>query len=593
MLRLTVNNLLEAALYYHQEGFSVIPLRPRGKEPLAKWEDYSKRRASVEEIRSWWEKTPNANIAIITGEISGVIAVDVDVYRGGDAKKVYDIAPTEMISKTGRGGYHLLYRYSNDISKNVVGENGVDVRSNGGYIVAPPSIHENGKSYEWIRNTRVGKVNKLLASYVKPKHEEHEDGSISSPKWVADALLGVGHGSRNDTCAKLAGYYAGKGIPKDIALIMMVNWDGNNNPPLGMLEVETTVNSVYKTSYRYTPPASVVEAQSKKTFNVINMDSYMKEYGDNAVTWIIPDWLPEQTIAFAVSPPGTYKTWMLLDLAVSVASGTDFLGKFEVSNKGPVLMIQQEDHHGGLAERLGVIMNSRYGMLYECSKEEFGVFIPPELPIYFHPDRQLKFNDKWIMDELEKIVAEIKPRLVIIDPLYSAAETDDYMAKSAGDMFRLKTMRDKYHCSFIIAHHKKKRADGNEREGLWGSQFLNAFLETGWQIRSTGKTSVSILRHFKVKKASTELAVNFDVDTEIFPYKYEVYFKDGGEDEEERDADIINLLGKGPMGLTDIVKALDAEKIIITRKLKLLEKDHVVIKTPDKKYKLLMSVTQY
>lgn len=584
-----MGKLLESALEYCRQGFSVIPLQPRGKKPLVEWTEYYTRKATEEEIREWWTKQPNANIGLVTGEISGMVVVDVDVHRGGDPKRVFDLAPTNMISRTGQGGYHLLYAYDNSLSRNKVGKNGVDVRSNGGQIVAPPSIHPNGIPYEWYKKGKLGRVTRPLISYIDlPSMGAGEEGNS---RWLADALLGVGSGSRNDTCAKLAGYYAGKGIPKDVAIIMLSTWDSNNSPPLGINEITITVDSVYRTAYRHNPVQQ--QNTTPATFNVVGLDEYMVEYGDNAVTWIVPDWLPNQTITFVTSPPGTFKTWMLLDLAVSVASGTDFLGRFPIENKGPVLLIQQEDHHGGLAERIGTIINSRYNMLIDSNKQsEFEVFIPPKIPIYIHPDRQLKFSDPAVMDKLEEQIEKLQPRVVIIDPLYSAAETDDYMAKSASQMFRLKMLRDKYGCTFIIAHHKKKKAEGNEREGLWGSQFLNAFLETGWQVRSISETGIAVRRHFKVKKESTEIQLNFEINTEIYPYGYKV---DADEDiPTEKEVSIVDLLtARGPMSVSDIAKELNVHRTTITRRIKAMEEDGVIMRDGEKKCRLISHNPEY
>lgn len=582
------NNLLDAALAYHEQGYSVIPLQPGDKKPLTRWEEFSRRRASIEEIREWWRKTPNANVGLIMGQISNTIAVDIDTDRGGNAERVYEIAPTNLISRTGGGGYHLIYNYNNEIDRNKVGKNGVDIRSNGGYIVAPPSIHNNGKQYEWFKHGKAGTVTRQLIAYLKlPQLAPETEGE--NPKWLTNALLGVSDGSRNDTCAKLVGYYAGKGIPKDVTLMMLLNWDNLNQPPLGADRIQLTVESVYKTSYKYSPLPETTRAAS--TFNVMTMNGFMREFGAQAVSWIVPEWLPQGTIAFAVSPPGTYKTWMLLDLAISVASGTPFLNKYPIESQGPVLMIQQEDHHGGLAERLGVIMNARYNILPPIIDPGFTLNPPPDLPIYFHTDRSLKFNNKGMMDALEEQIERIRPKVVIIDPLYSAAETDDYMAKSAGEMFRLKELRDKYGCSFIIAHHKKKKADGNEREGLWGSQFLNAFLETGWQIRRTGDSTISVLRHFKVRKESTELTVNFDIDTEKYPYKYQMSIYDTDNEEE---VDIEQYLAEnGPKSIVELADELNIAKQTVSKIVTALSRDKLLVKTPDKKFKAVSAEDEF
>ena len=71
------NQKLEAAVKYQQAGFSVIPVKPN-KKPFIKWEKYQHKRATEKQIREWWKRWPDANPAIVTGEISGVDVGDVD-----------------------------------------------------------------------------------------------------------------------------------------------------------------------------------------------------------------------------------------------------------------------------------------------------------------------------------------------------------------------------------------------------------------------------------------------------------------------------------------------------------------------------------
>jgi RecA-family ATPase len=300
-------------------------------------------------------------------------------------------------------------------------------------------------------------------------------------------LSGVGEGSRNDACARLAGYYAGKGIPLDVALALLDSWNNQNKPPLSTTELETTTRSVYRTAYKSSSNSTntntntntnmnnTVEQTKQEAFKVVDVNTYMTKHGTGSVSWVINDWLPDETIAFLVSPPGSFKTWMLLDLAVSVAGGTPFLNQFEVNSTGPVLIVQQEDFHGELAERLAVIINNRYNLISQKG-DDWQIKMPPNLPIYLHPERRLRFDNPEVMKAFMATVGELRPKLVIIDPLYSTGTMDDYMTKIAELMFPLKRLRDEYCCSFILAHHTKKSAEGNGREGLWGSQFLNAFL---------------------------------------------------------------------------------------------------------------------
>ena len=80
----STDQILSAALVYAENGLSVIPVS-RDKKPLLKsWKEYQDRYATEEEILSWWEQWPDANVAIITGKISDLVGVDADGSEGID-----------------------------------------------------------------------------------------------------------------------------------------------------------------------------------------------------------------------------------------------------------------------------------------------------------------------------------------------------------------------------------------------------------------------------------------------------------------------------------------------------------------------------
>lgn len=143
--------LLETALKYLSDGFSVIPVRP-DKKPFIKWEDYQKRKPTVDEIKEWWTRWPEANIAIVTGTISGVVVIDVDKPNEG-MKAVSEYLQTSKVptAMTPRGGYHLYFKApEKPIPNNARLLSGCDFRGEGGYIIAPPSKNGTGKAYHWL-----------------------------------------------------------------------------------------------------------------------------------------------------------------------------------------------------------------------------------------------------------------------------------------------------------------------------------------------------------------------------------------------------------------------------------------------------------
>lgn len=578
--------MLEKAQECLGKGWSVIPAQPGGKKPLIEWSKYTERLPTKEETVNWWARWPKANIALITGRISGLIAVDVDTGRGGDPNKVFKDAETSLISRTGSGGFHLFYEYPDFVERvpNRVGKDGIDVRGDSGYVILPPSVHENGNTYEFIKNGPLGVCPEWV--YQAQETTNPEQGG----RWLSDLLAGVVHGGRNDACTKLVGYFAQKGMAREVALLLVRQWNEKNNPPLPLEELESTVRSVYKAEARKNPRPNTPNGHSAQKFSVMDFRQYMVRYGDAAVSWNIEDWLPSNTIAFVISPPGSYKTWLVLDLAVSIASGKPFLDKYAVNEPGPVLLIQQEDYHGQIAERLAVITAAKFNLKWEFDpqSEDFCVPHAPDMPVFFHPDRMLKFDNKEILNQLEQQIALIRPKLVILDPLYSAGSTDDYMAKTAEQMFVFKRMRDKYNCSFLVVHHTKKSLEGSStREGAWGSQFLNAFLETGWQIRRIPEDpkSISMQRHFKVKSNPPDLKLAFDIDTGV-PSKYEVAVGDFDVAKAQGNdgPNILELVEKeGPLTIIDIATKTGVHRTTITRKVQPLLKTRALVKRKDGK----------
>lgn len=150
-------SFLEHALYYESLGFSVVPVRAGDKAPtMIKWEPYQKQKATPEQIKEWWNKWPSANIGIVTGKISGICVVDFDKYKEDYQQDLADkyfpdsiLTPT---AKTPSGGDHLYFKYPDNVetlSGNAGKLPAIDLRADGNYIVAPPSVNGNKKPYEW------------------------------------------------------------------------------------------------------------------------------------------------------------------------------------------------------------------------------------------------------------------------------------------------------------------------------------------------------------------------------------------------------------------------------------------------------------
>ncbi len=150
----TKNVLLTAALDYAGRGWHVFPCH-RDKTP-ATMHGVKDATTDPDRIRRWWTGQPNASIGVACGP-AGLVVIDVDVEKGGFAswqrlKAAHGIDDGTLTSITGGGGRHLLYRAPAGFrGRNSAGKlgPGVDVRADGGYIIAPPSGHPSGREYLW------------------------------------------------------------------------------------------------------------------------------------------------------------------------------------------------------------------------------------------------------------------------------------------------------------------------------------------------------------------------------------------------------------------------------------------------------------
>ncbi|HEY0100851.1 MAG TPA: bifunctional DNA primase/polymerase [Pyrinomonadaceae bacterium] len=163
---------LEAALTYARRGWHVFPLhnpveggacscsqskacRSMGKHPRTR-QGLKDATTNEQQVRAWWHRWPQANVGLAMGKISGLVAIDVDPRSGGDASlaELFDAHgtfPATLEALTGGGGFHFLFAHPGVKFKNsssVLGE-GLDIKTDGGYIVAAPSLHASGQRYEW------------------------------------------------------------------------------------------------------------------------------------------------------------------------------------------------------------------------------------------------------------------------------------------------------------------------------------------------------------------------------------------------------------------------------------------------------------
>ena len=150
---MTDNYLLNAALAYAARGWSIFPCRDGLKVPYTTHGVKDATR-NVDTIIAWWSRWPRANIALACGPESGVYVVDIDVdeekgINGWESLKEFQPLPDTIKQNSPRGGAHFLFKTDTPPRNKNSFRTGIDIRSTGYYIMLSPSIHPNGKPYQW------------------------------------------------------------------------------------------------------------------------------------------------------------------------------------------------------------------------------------------------------------------------------------------------------------------------------------------------------------------------------------------------------------------------------------------------------------
>lgn len=210
-----------------------------------------------EEIKKWWQRMPKANIGLSTGVDNNLLVLDVDPPHGGDKSLVElealhgPIAPT-LRAATGSGGEHILFQHQEGLT-NCVGAigGGLDIRTQGGYIIVAPSLHPSGKRYEWANEAPPTTAPDWLVEEIRkrggvaPTAGEPSLGQIDY--WMRIAQ-GVAEGERHVMILKLAGLLVGnKRLPATLSLSLLRSFNNAYcKPPLPESEVDERFSRVVK-----------------------------------------------------------------------------------------------------------------------------------------------------------------------------------------------------------------------------------------------------------------------------------------------------------------------------------------------------------
>lgn len=469
------NELQKAALTYIQPNgyrppLNIFPLVPRRKEPLISAENgghgYKDATSDKQTVKGWWTQAPRANIGLWT---NGIIVLDIDRHNPAEdgfeslreLEKEHGELPETWIALTPTGGEHFYF--SCDDPRLTVGAKirpGVDWRGCGGYVLLPPSIHPNGKPYEWDAGHQPNET--PLAPLPEWLHEMLLASKVDDSKTDAELPPTLGEGQRNELLFKTACSLRAKGLTERelFAAIEAVNRE-RCVPPLSEREVKTICGSAAKyergeivpavksTGDRYATPAPTAAEIDSCFCSLANIE-------EQEATWLVEGWIPEGQITLLAADGGIGKTTLWCNIVAAISSGRSCVldPPGAVRDPAEVEFLTTEDSVSKkLAKKLrlaGACKSNVYTVNFAADKT--GAL------------RSLKFGSNALIEHIRKT----RRKLYVFDPVqgFIPPELNMGSRNAMRDCLApLIALGEEIGSSFLIVAHtnKRKGAFGRER----------------------------------------------------------------------------------------------------------------------------------
>jgi hypothetical protein len=242
--------MLRNALTLAKKGLRVFPCLERDKRP-ATLHGVNDATINPDMIRRWWQQNPRFNIGIATGAPSNIFVLDVDgIDAESELRKLeaqHGTLPATVEVITGRGR-HVWFKMPTVPIRNSAGKVGIglDIRGDGGYVLAPPSVHPSGRRYAWSVDCAnvISDAPGWLIERITDNGHASGSGATPPTEW-RDLVKGVREGARDSSLTKLTGHLLRRHVDPYVALelVRAFNWT-RCTPPLPDKDIKRIVNSV-------------------------------------------------------------------------------------------------------------------------------------------------------------------------------------------------------------------------------------------------------------------------------------------------------------------------------------------------------------
>lgn len=509
-----MNNALKTAIKYAKLGYFVFPIQPNSKYPYKgfKWRDKSTDDPQLIERAGLSEKYLGCNWAIDCTK-SKIAILDADTYKE-DFKSVPEPIPQTFKVRTARGGDQYYFNDPDTLCKSTSNKiaPAVDTRGSGGYALIPGSVFNN-KEYKIARSAPLADLPEWIIDKLgksKPKKENHEaplteldqEHNINAAvKYLTDRAPEAVEGSGGDQATyEVACRVRDLGISEDLATTLMLDhWnDSKAFPPWDPDDLEKKVNNAF-TYAKDRPGNATPEAIFPDIFKSTKLFTTAKDLRANRKPpeFIVKKYIETETTNLWFGDPGSFKSFLTIDLAVAIAAGQQWAG--EDTKQGAVFYLAGEGH-GGMARRIEACCRQR--RIHEDT--HFPLFVS---------NTAIPLSNNEIVDKLQEAInkAQDQPiRLIVIDTLAANFGVgDENSTKDMSGFINLINMklRKPLNCAVLINHH----SGHGDKHRARGSSALDAGLDSYSKIYRD-EMMVCVRQPGKMKDAEPFDDVWFDAD---------------------------------------------------------------------------------
>jgi hypothetical protein len=506
-----INKALEVA-----EEYPVFPCDEK-KRPIVQG-GYKAATQDPELIERMFANPAAKLVGMPTGDISGLSVIDVDVRDGKQGKlwvqKNVGLLGITRIARTQSNGYHYYYKHKSGIRNRAGISNCIDVRGSGGYVIHPIS-----DGYDWLNDEDFAEFPEKMARLAS----EPIGIGATGTEIISDAFGKIVDGREKQMAkvimAIVAEFQREHGAPPTLQYVIDNGFEAYANSidhrggdldaqGRGLEEFKRKALSTIERARTgriadidVAPPKpqnvlSQVTSETKSIERKIRLKTIAELKATPPPQFMVGDYLIENSFAVLYGAPASYKSFLALDWALSVAHGIDWNGR--PTAKGAVVYLAMEGQ-SGITVRTEAW--SRHRKLQNDNVEFYAVTTPIGMAMENAADILA------LKEAIDETLGNTKPKLICIDTLarsFAGSGAEENSATDMGYFIRsCDILREWYDCTVLAVHHSGK--SGVDGQGLRGSSALLGAVDTSIAVKRRADTQAIELLVQKQKDVSEAL----------------------------------------------------------------------------------------